>query len=93
MIEETAILKGLGGDADTIARELHEFAASASALSDDHPRFIDAYPQKWVAVYHGRVAVVADSLEDLAETAKSEGIPSEQIIIRYIDRNQKTLFL
>ncbi len=86
------ILNALGGNAEQISRELGEFTASARALSDDHPRFIDQYPEQWVAVYQGNVAATGDSLEHAAKDAEGKGIPPQHLIFRHITREEKIYF-
>ncbi len=89
---DAAILQELGGSAEQISRELLEFEANSRALSADHPRFIDEYPERWVAVYQGHVAASGESLEEAAQDITAKGLPAEHVIIRHITRDQKTYF-
>lgn len=92
-IATSDLLAALGGEPGNVARELAEFAESARALSGDHPRYIDRYPQSWVAVYRGEVEASGDSLESVTKQIEEKGLPAEHVIIRFVSRNQKTLFL
>lgn len=90
--ENAKILAALGGTAEQVSRELNEFAQSARALSDDHPRFIDQFPEKWVAVYQGNVAATGDSLAQANQDAQNRGLPAQHLILRHITREEKTYF-
>ncbi len=91
-LDHANILAALGGTAEQISRELGDFAKNAQALSDDHPRFIDQFPEKWVAVYQGQVAATGDSLEQAAKDAEGKGIPPQHLIFRHITREEKIYF-
>ena len=76
-----------------IAASLREFTESARVLSSAHPRLIDEYPDKWIAVARGGVRAHADSLDELLATLDQEGIPRSEVIIRLIEREPRTLIL
>ena len=86
-------LHHLGASAKDIARELTEFTEAAKVLSSDHPRLIDEHPLQWVGVYHGRVAASAPSLKSLMDALAEKGVPAERAIIRFIDKEERTLIL
>jgi CRISPR/Cas system-associated endonuclease/helicase Cas3 len=79
------------GDPKAIARELRAFRKSAQILSSNKPRLIDVYPDKWIAVYKGKVQAAADSLEAILARAKKLKLPKENYFIRYIARKRKTM--
>jgi len=91
-LDEEAVLALLGGSAEQISSELAEFTASARSLSDGHPRYIDEYPESWVAVYQGRVAASGASLEDARNAASAKGLPVQHLIMRHITRAEKNFF-
>ena len=90
--DRKTVLALLGGPAEQISSALAEFSASARVLSEDRPRFIDEYSEKWVAVYQGRVAASGESLEEAARDASAKGLPREHLILRHITRAEKTYF-
>ena len=90
--DNNTVLTALGGNAEQISRELGEFTANARALSGHMPRFIDEYPEKWVAVYGGHIAASGDSLEQAAQDAANKGVPAAHSILRHITREEKTYF-
>ncbi len=92
MRAEEVILGQLGNPAD-IDRELQRFRRSAKALSSSHPRFIDLYQKKWVAVYDGKTKAHGRTLQSVWRQIDKKGLPREHIIVRYIDRNQRTMIL
>src|SRR4029453_1642100 len=69
------------------------FSESAQIFSSDVHRLIDSYESKWVAVRKGGVLAVGDSLEELTEQIEHKRIPRSETLIRFIDREPKTLIL
>jgi hypothetical protein len=80
-------------DPAELARQLRAFRSAAKTLSSNHPRLIDKYPQQWVAVYSGEVKAHAPTIEGVLKELAEKGIPKERAIVRFIDRNQRTLIL
>ncbi len=74
-------------------RDLQRFRQAAQALSSGHPRLIDKYPNQWVAVYHGRVAAHASTLPAILGKMKRRRIPQARTIVRYIEKNKRTMIL
>ena len=87
------ILSSLGSDPEDIARGLREFSKSAEMLSNDRPRLINEHPLQWVGVYRGKVSAKADDLPSLMEELERRGIPLGDTIVRFIEKNQRTLIL
>ncbi len=88
---EAELLK-LVGDPAEVAEGLARSRAAASALSADHPRFIDRYKGQWVAL-HDHEVLAANTLEDLLSQLDGEGISREHVIVRYIERDERVLIL
>ena len=86
------ILNQLGNPAD-IDRELQSFRKSARVLSSHHPRLIDRYQKKWVAVYDGKTRAQGRTLQSIWRQLDNKGLPREHVMVRYIDRNQRTMIL
>ncbi len=82
-----------GGNPEEIAKGLHEYSKSAEILSVDQPRLINEYPMKWVGLYQGKVSAKADDLSSLIRELEKQGVPPGDAIIRFIERNQRTLIL
>jgi len=74
-------------------RDLQEFRKAALALSSDHPRLIDKYPNQWVAVYRGKVAAHASTLNAILGKMKRKKIPQKHTIVRYVEKNKRTMIL
>lgn len=89
---EKAVLRQLGNPAD-IDRELQSFRRGAKVLSSEHPRLIDRYPKQWVAVYRGKVKAHGRTFRSVLQQIDQKGLPREHIIVRYIDKNQRTMIL
>ena len=90
---ENPILSRFGSDPEDIARGLREFSKSAVMLSNDRPRLINEHPLQWIGVYRGEVSAKADDLPSLIEELERRGIPPGDTIVRFIDKNQRTLIL
>ncbi len=88
-----ALIREQIGDPRKVDRELRKFQNAARVLSSDHPRLIDQYPNRWVAVYRGNVRATGGTLRSLISKVDSEGVPRDDVIVRFIDRHQRTLVL
>ena len=84
-------VRALLGDPKVVARELSSFRKSAQVLSSQSPRLIDRYPRQWVAVYERRVRATGKTLRSLMTQVEKKELPKNRIIVRYIDKNQRTL--
>ena len=91
-ITKQFILSQLGNPED-IDRELQIFRKSARALSSHYPRLIDRYQKKWIAIYDGRPIAEGRTLQATLQEVDRKGLPREHVIVRYIDRNQRTMIL
>ena len=90
---EIPILSRFGSSAEDIARGLREFSKSAKMLSNDRLRLIDEHALRWIGVHRGKVSAKADDLPSLIEELERRGIPLGDTIIRFIEKNQRTLIL
>ena len=90
---QNPILSRLGSDPADIARGLREFSKSAEMLSNDRPRLVNEHPLQWVGVYRGEVSAKADDLPSLMKELERRGIPLGDTIVRFIEKNQRTLIL
>ncbi len=82
-----------GGNPEEIAKGLREYSKSAELLSVDEPWLINEYSMKWVGVYQSRIAAKADDLPSLMQELEKRRIPPGETIIRFIERNQRTMML
>lgn len=87
-----AILEKLGDPKD-IDRKLQSYRRSAQVLSSKHPRMLDRYPKQWIAVYKGRVKAQGRTFQSVMTQVDNLKLPREQVIVRFIDRNQRTMIL
>ena len=90
---EHPILTRFGSAPEDIARGLREFSKSAEMLSNDRPRLINEHPLQWIGVYRGEVSAKAEDLPSLMEELERRGIPLGDTIVRFIEKNQRTLIL
>ena len=87
-----AILEQIG-DPRVINEELESFRDAARTLSSKHPRMIDKYPKQWIAVYRGKVRAQGSTFWSLMDEVDKKKLPREQVIVRYIDKNLRTMIL
>ena len=80
-------------NAKDIDRNLVAFSRTARVLSSNHPGLIDKYRKKWVVVYDGKVKAQGLSFESALREADKKGLPRRDIIVRLIEKNQRTLIL
>ena len=51
------------------------------------------YDQKWIGVRAGVVRAAEDNLEALLRSLDSQGIPRSDTVVRFVEREQRALFL
>ena len=78
---------------ETAAHTLREFQRSARVLSENQPRLIDEYPDQWIAVSDGTVVAHGYKLDKVLRQIDQNGIHRSDIIVRFIERTQRTLIL
>lgn len=81
------------GDPKETSLRLRRFSESARALSSSHPRLIEDFSHRWVAIHGGKVWADAASLDELLDDLDDDEIRRDECIIRFIDRNQRALIL
>jgi hypothetical protein len=92
-LKTDASLAALIGDPKAVYRELENFRKAAAVLSSQQPRMIEQYPKQWIAVYEGQVRAVADTLRELLALVDEKQLPREHIVVRFVDRDQRTMIL
>lgn len=91
--EAQDILREFGATAKEIDGDLQKFRRAARLLSSKHPRLTDKYQKQWVGVYEGRVRVHGKTLKSVMDKITDRGLPKERVIVRFIDKNQRTMIL
>ena len=81
------------GDPQRVWEDLQVYAESVQVLSHADTRLLNDYPQQWVAVHDGKVASHGDSLEKVIGELETSGVPRDSVIIRYMEREPRTLIL
>jgi ribosomal protein L22 len=72
-----------------IADAIRGYSANSAVLSHD----TEQYKEKWVGVYRGRVAVVADSFEGVTSELQAKNIKPNEALIRFVGAKEMTLIL
>ena len=81
------------GDPQRVWEDLRAYAESVRVLSYADTQLLNDYPQQWVAIHDGRVASHGGSLEEVIGELEASGVPRDRVIIRYMDREPRTLIL
>lgn len=81
------------GDPRKIDEELVQFRRAAQRFSSDQPRFIEKYPNQWVAVFDGKVEASAKTHDDLLRAIDEKKLPRNRVMTRYIEDRQRTFIL
>lgn len=86
-------LLALLGDPKRVIQDLRKFRRSTRVLSSEHPRLIDKYERRWVAVHGGKVRANAATFGRLMASVDQRGLPRENIVVRYIDKDERIMIL
>ena len=81
-----------GESAQAIAESLVDFAKSTEFLSEESG-LVQKYDQKWIGVFAGEVRAAEDNLDALFSSLDSQGIPRSNTAVRFVEREQRALFL
>ncbi|MCH7710069.1 MAG: hypothetical protein IH903_00375 [Proteobacteria bacterium] len=90
-LSRAELRKCLGASPRELDRELNQYRETVAVFSQSHPRLIDKYPKQWIGVYRGDVAASGKTLKAVLRQLKAKHIPKERVLVRYIDRNQRTM--
>ena len=84
----------LGAPPEDVARSLLDFAQSSDLLSNDR-QLVDKYAQKWVGVIvlWQSEGCGTDDLDSLLRVLDSRGVSRSDTVVRFIEREQRTLIL
>ncbi len=82
----------LGTSPEDVARSLHDFTKSSDLLSKDRA-LVKRYAQKWIGVCSGEVKAAEDDLDSLLEALDRQGVPRGNTVVRFIERERRTLIL
>ena len=92
-LSKAEALKYLGASAKQVDRELAAFRKTAAVMSQADPRLIDKYAKQWVGVYRGKVEASGSTLNSVLRQLDKMHIPTENVMVRYIDRHRRTMIL
>ena len=89
---ERDVTEWLGGSAQAVAESLVDFTKSSQLLSEESS-LVQIYDRKWIGVCSGVVRAAEDNLEALLRSLDSQGIPRSDTVVRFVEREQRALFL
>lgn len=81
------------GDPVEVDRQLERFRRAAKVLSSKHPRMIDLYPNQWIAVHEGKVKARGRTFWSLMKQVEGQNLPKEHVLVRFIDKSQRSMIL
>lgn len=82
----------LGTSPGNVAESLLDFKRSSELLSKDRA-LVERYAQKWIGVCSGEVRAAEDDLDSLLAALDSQGVSRANTVVRFIEREQRTLIL
>ena len=80
-------------EAASTAKELADFDKSARKLLSEDRSLAQKYDKKWIGVYHESVVASANELDELIQALGDAGVPAANTVVRYIEREERTLIL
>ena len=81
------------GDPTEVIRELREFSRSARGLDKQLPDLLDRYPEQWVAVLDGEVRAHGYTFDEVMQKIDQEGLPRRRTLVRFIEKDHRTMIL
>ena len=82
----------LGASPRNVAESLLNFTRSSDLLSKDR-ELAEKYAQKWIGVCAGEVRAAEDDLDSLLTALDRQGVARANTVVRFIEREQRTLIL
>lgn len=77
---------------EDVASSLIDFTKSADLLSKDRA-LVEKYAQKWIGVCSGQVRAAEGDLDSLLTALDRQGVSRADTVVRFIEREQRTLIL
>jgi len=81
------MLEAMGG-LEQIAREGEQFSKDIRTFSRMLPEWLGRYPNRWVAVYNGKVVGTSKKRRWLERRLSAKGIDPDCAVIRYLEPNR-----
>ena len=81
------------GDPNEIDASLSAYRESAERLSSDSPKMIENYLKQWIAIHDGVVKAQGNTFDTLMFQIDKKGLPRRELVVRFVDRNQRTMIL
>ncbi len=86
-------LQEIIGDPQRLDADLQRFRKDAKMLSSKRINFAEKYPNRWVAIYGGKVQADADSLDYLLARLDALKIPRGKAVIRCMNQSMRRMIL
>ena len=81
------------GGLEQIHTDLEDFSRRHDMLLENQERWLEEYPDKWVAITDQDDLIVADDLEELVRKAKEAGTRLDNFVYTHLDTVPETRVL
>ena len=79
-----AYLKRVGLTSQELAGQLKQFSRDCRFISEHKPKYQARYPNRWVAVFDGRLIGIGKDLRKLLRRLERKGFPAGRLAVRFI---------
>lgn len=86
-------LREIIGDPQRLDADLQKFRIDAKLLSSKYRELSAKYPERWIAVYGGKVQADAGSLDHLLARMDALQIPRGKAVVRYMSQTTRRMIL
>lgn len=93
MSKQNSTIEEIIGDPKRLDAELQNFRKDTQILSSRRANLIKKYQKKWVAIYEGKVQASAPSINSVLQAVDKLGLPRENIVVRFVDKNVRRMIL
>ena len=82
------------GTRKEIAERIRSYSKAVTEASAEYERLVEEHPRQWVALSDGRkVMCLGATLETLLRKCERVGIRRDQVVIKYLDPDKRTMIL
>ena len=86
-------LREIIGDPKRLEADLQKFRKDSKLLSSKYRELSVQYPERWIAVYGGKVQADAGSLDHLLARMDALQIPRGQAVVRHMSQSPRRMIL
>ncbi len=87
-----ALLKSRGGTAG-LKKRLDEFDRIYHRFDEERENLVEKHPRKWVAMSKDGVITLGNSMQEVADEARSRGYGGSDFILQFLDPDPPVLLI